>query len=172
MQRRPVEAREVLRNTYWGRALALTSLGSHAEALADWDRAIELADAATRRWLRLYRAATLARLGDHAKAVQEAAGLVSAKSKSRELVYRLAAVYALAAAAVRVDHSLPREDRQGQAAVYSKRAVELLQHALAMPPASHPLSLPKLEDDPDFKSLRSEKDFQDLLSHNVQGSAR
>jgi tetratricopeptide (TPR) repeat protein len=37
-------ARQALRDSHWGRAAILTKLARHAEALKDWDRAIELDD--------------------------------------------------------------------------------------------------------------------------------
>src|SRR5439155_1729278 len=43
-QRQPKHptARQFLRNAYWGRADVWTRLGRYAEALTDWDRALEL----------------------------------------------------------------------------------------------------------------------------------
>jgi serine/threonine-protein kinase len=38
------EARRPLRNSYWGRAEARMTLGQYAQAVADWDRALELDD--------------------------------------------------------------------------------------------------------------------------------
>src|SRR6202023_2489091 len=72
----PAGARDTLRKAYWGRADALTRLGRHKQALADWDRAIALTDPKSRGWFQLFRLATLARTGDHVKATEEAGTLV------------------------------------------------------------------------------------------------
>ena len=56
--RHPV-AQRLLRDAYEGRAEALGRLGRHAEAVADWDRAVDRGDEKTRDDLRLGRARAL-----------------------------------------------------------------------------------------------------------------
>src|SRR5262249_19870728 len=58
---RLADARRFLRNSHWGLALALGRLGRDAEALRDWDRALELDDGSDRDALRLNQALALAR---------------------------------------------------------------------------------------------------------------
>ncbi len=60
-------ARTFLRNSWWGRADTLGKLDRHRDALAAWDRVLELTPdtAGDRTSCRAARAVTLAHLGDH-----------------------------------------------------------------------------------------------------------
>jgi hypothetical protein len=115
-------------------------------------------------------------MGEHAKATQEAAALVPTGVESGELLYKLAAVYALAAAAARRDEKLAAADRGLLADRYAARALELLSRASASSSGKGRLS--KLEKDPDFDGLRSQTSFKKLLEsvkkhvteNRVQGS--
>ena len=60
-------AREFLRNSHLGRAGALDGLQRPAEAVRDWDRAMELDTGSQRNSLRLKRALSLVRAGEHAR---------------------------------------------------------------------------------------------------------
>ena len=157
----PAGARDALRNTYWGRADALTRLGRHKQALADWDRAIALADPKSRGWFQLFRLAALARTGDHAKATEEAGKLILPPPQTGEALYKLAAVYALATRAAQRDEELRPDQRNKLAEQYATRAVELLTRATA---SAEPWpGLSKLEKDPDFEGVRSNAGFKKVL---------
>src|SRR5262249_12837187 len=67
--------RQVLRNSHLGRAIALTKLDRFAEAIPDWERAIEFDEGPSRPSYRLERALCLARV-EPARAVAEAEELV------------------------------------------------------------------------------------------------
>jgi serine/threonine protein kinase/tetratricopeptide (TPR) repeat protein len=162
-ERRPMEAREALCNAYWGRAEALTRLGRHDEALRDWDHAIVLADTKSRSWFQLYRLATLARTGDYAKATDDAGKLVLPTTDSAEVLYKLAAVYALATTAARHDEKLPADERNKVAERYATRAVDLLTRANASNSPEARRALSKLEKDSDFEALHSNTTFKKLL---------
>jgi serine/threonine-protein kinase len=147
---RDVTARQYLRNSYWGRALALTQLGRYQEALADWDRALDLDEGPDRPTLCLGRAVTLAHHGDHATATAAAEELVKG-SPAADLLYDAACVFALSAA------------KAGDAALaerYAARAVALLREAVARGyrDAAH------IQKDNDLDALRGRPDFQKLLA--------
>jgi serine/threonine-protein kinase len=162
-QRRPTEAREALRNAYWGRAEALTRLGRYDDALKDWDQAISRANDQNRSWFQLYRLATLARMGAYAKAVDEAGNMLPQAGESVEVLYKLAAVYSLASAAASHDDKLVQDERDRLAGLYAMKAMKLLKRASTSPSAKDRSGFSKLEKDPDFGAVRPRRDFQQLL---------
>jgi tetratricopeptide (TPR) repeat protein len=145
-----VPARQVLRNSHWGRALALDRLGRPVEALADWERALELDDGSARTTLRLGRARTLTRAGDAAKALAAADELAAAADLTAAQLYDRACVYALAAGG-----KLPPADAARAAA----RAVALMRQAVAQGYRA----IPKLLADADLAALRCRADYAELL---------
>src|SRR5262249_53214413 len=149
---RPVTERLFLRNAHWARAQALDKLGRHADAVQDWDRALSLnAVPAGEPGIRSSRAVSLARAGDHARAVAEADALAAAKGATGSALYDLACACALAAAAVQDDAKL--QDR------YAARAVELLRQAVAkgFKDAAH------MNKDRDLHALRDRAGFKSLV---------
>jgi serine/threonine-protein kinase len=107
--RRLATARLFLQNAHWGRALALTQLNRHAEAVRDWDRTIELDEGPTRNDLRLQRAVCLAQAGEHVRAVAEANALTEGKGVTGPTLYDAACVCALAAASVKDNAKLTEQ---------------------------------------------------------------
>src|SRR5262249_27856673 len=71
-QSRHRTAQDFLRNVSTGRARAFSLLGRHADAVRDWDRAIELAAGPLRAQFGCVRAHALARTGDLARALTTA----------------------------------------------------------------------------------------------------
>src|SRR3712207_8990888 len=61
---RAVKVRETLCTACWARAMTLAGLGRFREALADWDRAIEVDDGRHHNTLRVKRASNLLNLKD------------------------------------------------------------------------------------------------------------
>jgi serine/threonine protein kinase/tetratricopeptide (TPR) repeat protein len=150
---RLVTERLYLRNSHWGRAIALDKLGRHADAVKDWDRALALnARPQSQSMFRWQRAYSLARAGEHARAVAEANALADAKEATGNTLYNLACVCALAAAAVGDDAKLQDQ--------YAARAVELLRQAVAKgyKDAAH------AKQDKDLDALHSRSDFEKLLA--------
>jgi tetratricopeptide (TPR) repeat protein len=148
---RDARVRLALKYFHSGRALILTRLGRHAEALKDWESAYESDDGRSRGWLRVQRALTLARLGDHATAAAEAAALARLQGKPAALVYDLARVYALAAAAARDEESLANQ--------YADRAMACLRQAQAAGFFTHPVRIEQLRKDADLGALRTREDY-------------
>jgi serine/threonine protein kinase len=136
----------VLGESHSGRAEALAHLGRAGEALADWDRALELRDNDV---VRLGRALALANAGRPAQALAAADQVAAVRNITAEQRYDVARVYALAAA------KLP----SAAAGAAAARAVAALRQAVA---AGY-RDLPHLLQDPDFNSLRGRADFAALL---------
>src|SRR5262249_35442352 len=142
-----------LPNAHGGRAEAMDKLGRHADAGKDWDRALALnAAPANELVFRRSRALSLARAGDHARAVAEANALAEAKGATGNTLYDLACVCALAAAAVQDDAKLQDQ--------YAARAVELLRQAVAR---GYKDAAP-LKKDTDLDALRGREGFKRLVA--------
>jgi tetratricopeptide (TPR) repeat protein len=149
----PAAALSFLSNTCFARASSRQAVGRYAEALADWDRAVELAPhVAPERLvsLKVQRLACVAALGQVEEAVREADALVGSTPTDSELAMYHAAVYARAAGAA----DPPR------AAEFARRAVEIL----GRPPANQNSYYQiNLKHNPDFAAVRNRPDFQALL---------
>jgi eukaryotic-like serine/threonine-protein kinase len=142
--------RQFLHNCHKNRALALDELRRHAEAIKDWDRAIELFDGKEPS-IRLQRAVSLARAGEHARATAEADALADSKDVTIATLYDAACIHALSSAAARQDAK--------QADRYAARAVALLLRAIqkGWNDAEH------IGKDSDLDPLRQRDDFQKLI---------
>ena len=155
----------LLFDVYSCRGKGLEQLGRLAEALSDYDRALELPrDADQGVQTRLYRAAVLARLRRHDQAIEVADALAGDRLDPGSTRYNCACVYSFAATAAQGDTGLPPPTRAARAEKYAAQAVVLLkrahavgffQDASAAPPAS--------KSDPDLNPLRARADFQALL---------
>jgi tetratricopeptide (TPR) repeat protein len=149
------EAREFLCEAYYSRATALTQLGRHAEALADWDCALKVPPAPDLlSWLRRQRACTLARLGKVAEARAVADELAATGAKDPKAWYEAACVHAVLAVAEGTD---PKHKEEG-----CVRALELLTRAEAAGYFRDPAHRDDLKKDADLNSLRARDDFQKL----------
>jgi serine/threonine-protein kinase len=152
---RHATARMFLRNVHWGRARALDELGRPAEATRDWDRALELDDGSDPIGFRMGKALSLARAGDHARAVAVAEALTAGKDVASRTLYDAACVCALSVAA-KADSKL--SDR------YAARAVALLRRAQAAGLFKDPAHLQNMRKDPDLKPLHRRADYQRFLA--------
>jgi serine/threonine protein kinase len=145
---RNVTARLVLRNSYEGRAWAYDVLEKHAEAVKDWNRAIELSLPREQPVLRARRANSRVRLGRIASAVAEVAELTKALAWPAGQWYDFACIYAVAAG-----------KDAGKKKEYADRAMELLQRAVkaGYKDAAH------MAKDKDLDVLRQREDFKKLM---------
>jgi serine/threonine-protein kinase len=157
-------ARECLRNSHWGRARSLTALGRYREALADWDRALELDDGPNRLAIRLGRALALAHAGQHDRAMAEVQDLAPGKALTPTDLYNLACAAALAADSARQDGRLSPPTREKLAEQNALRAVELLKQAHAAGFFKDPANAELLQTDKDLDPLRARADFQQLAT--------
>jgi tetratricopeptide (TPR) repeat protein len=106
-QPRDVTARLFLRNSHWARAGAHDRLEQFAEAVKEWDRAIQLSARSQQAGLRARRANSQVRAGQVAEAVAEVAALMTpgANANGRAMWnagqwYQFASIYAVASGKV------------------------------------------------------------------------
>jgi tetratricopeptide (TPR) repeat protein len=151
-----VHGRECLSKASFRRAWNLTKLGRHAEALKDWDRALDQDIGQLPDRIRLQRALTLARLKEHRRAVAEAKPIADKKDVPPYLLCDAAGVYAISSAAVANDPKLQE--------TYAARAVELLRTAIALGLTNADQSL----QNPDLDPLRARADFQKLARTPIE----
>jgi serine/threonine protein kinase/tetratricopeptide (TPR) repeat protein len=162
---RSTDTKNGLRNVYWGRAQTLDKLSRHAEALADWDRTLDLETGTYRAEVRLHRAVTVARLGDHAAALATLQELDKQPPKERSVDNVRARICAAAAIALRKDVKLAPAEREMQAAGLEARALEILLQAYAAHQfdSSPKYSLSELRIDAVFDPLRGQPRFKELI---------
>jgi tetratricopeptide (TPR) repeat protein len=144
------EVLELLRDVHRYRAEALERLQQYPEALAAWDRVIELSLAADKLHLQLRRALTMARSGKCAEAVQVAQGV------TEDALYEAACVYAVASAHV--------PDKTRFQEQYAKEAVALLRRAQVNGYFKNADAVNNLHHDDDLNALRTRDDFKKLLA--------
>jgi hypothetical protein len=161
-------ARGYLRNAVAPRARLLTDLNRPADALPDWDRALELAPESSRPRLRARRARTRAVLGDHGRATREAEE-VSAKPPDWTFGhYDLACVFSLSVRAAQKDGTLDQPSREKASSRYAARALELLTEARQAGDFRTAARLDKLKTDPDLAPVRAHAEFQRFLAEQEQ----
>jgi tetratricopeptide (TPR) repeat protein len=148
---RVTKVRESLCIASWTRAMTLAGLGRYSQALADWDRALEMDDGGYQGQLRLRRASNLLQLGDHVRAVADAAALAESPARTAEDLYNVACIYALASRLTSGEGS--------RSSTYAENAVESLRQAMARGYRD----LAHLQKDPDLEGLRSREDFQQFV---------
>jgi tetratricopeptide (TPR) repeat protein len=154
------DGRVFLSYDHWGRAQALTALERSAEALEDWDRALQLDNGRNRAERRVGRAGTLARIGSHARAVDEVEkGIEEGKPMGSKL-YDAACVYSRCSLAVRHDEELPSTEQGRLTEHYAVRALDLLTKARGAGYFTSPARIKQMESDPDLESVRSRADYQ------------
>jgi serine/threonine protein kinase/tetratricopeptide (TPR) repeat protein len=146
-----VETRQWLGNSHEGRAGALDRLGRHAEALLDWDRAIELDEGPGRNTVRMGRAASLVRSGQVIQGVTAAESMLQSPHLSEGAIYVGAAVFSLASAATR------RDAKKSDA--YASRAVLLLRQAFSRGYKD----VADVNRNTDLEPIRNREDFRQLL---------
>jgi hypothetical protein len=130
----------------------------HAEAVQDWERALELDDDTFRSVLQIGRAISQAHLrGDHGRALAEAAALAQDGDGPR--LEGLARLCSLASAAVAGD-KLQADETTKLQEQYACQAVQLLRQAAGK---GHRDRL-YLKEGTDLAPLRRRADFQQLLA--------
>ncbi|HEY3394666.1 MAG TPA: tetratricopeptide repeat protein, partial [Lacipirellulaceae bacterium] len=153
---RLAKVRESLLVARWTRAMTLAGLGRFPEALADWDRAIELDDGHYHNKLRLKRASNLLNMKDHVRAAADSQTVAEYPQATGEDLYTAACAYAVSAQLATDDPSLAES--------YAARAVTLLREALAKgyeTPA-------RMKTDQELHALRSREDFRKLMDEVVE----
>jgi tetratricopeptide (TPR) repeat protein len=150
-----VAVRSPLGWTYWDRALALEALQRWAEALPDWDRAVELLPPADRPRVRLERARAWVSAGKAAEAVAEAVALTAEAATPAARCCQAACVCSLASAAT------TDADRRE---AYAGQAVALLRRAQGAGFFKGRANVERLKQEADLKPLWSREDYQKFVA--------
>jgi tetratricopeptide (TPR) repeat protein len=177
---RQAKAREVLINVYGGRAVALATLGRHAEAEQELERATEVDQGQSRGPLRffggsdirLFRARVLALAGDHVRAAAEIDALAKEKTLPGVDLHFLAITYALALSAGQQDAKLTQAERVSLSERYAANAIELLRKAQATGYFRNAAAVNLLHSAKELAVLRSREDFQKLVKELEESSNR
>jgi tetratricopeptide (TPR) repeat protein len=155
-------ARNRLGETHHDRALALDDLKRFPDALADWDRALELAPPTVRLRVQLGRARTRAQAGEAAEAVADAVAQTRDAATPSARCCDAADVCALASAAA-------PEAEQREA--YAGQALALLRRAQAAGFFKDPAKVAHLKQDTDLAPLRPRDDFQKFVAE-IEAAAK
>jgi serine/threonine protein kinase len=155
-------ARFSLFSAVLGRGLALQDLRRHEDAAKDWRRVVELTEGQPDIRMRIYRPASLARLGEHAQATSEVETLLSQGHVQGSYLSIFAGVNSLSAGAAANDNRLAPHERARLADQYGGRAVELLRKAQAAGLFQDPGQLARLTK-PEFDSISSRPDFRGFV---------
>jgi tetratricopeptide (TPR) repeat protein len=149
-------AQRFLRNSHAGRATSYDRLHKYAEALEDWDKAVELSPPQEQPGVRASRATTRVNAGQVAEAVADVAELTKTATWDAGQWYDFACVYALA--------SGKSADKKKE---YADRAMDLLRQAVkaGWNDAAH------MQKDTDLDPLRGREDFRKLLAELEKKSA-
>lgn len=162
------DARDLLAKAHWGRAEALGKLQRHRDALSDWQKALELSRGDDRELIRQDRAFALAFAGDHDQAMAEVDDLLRGRVNGR-LLYNLACVTAVSAAALAKDEKQPEAARARAADEMAGRAVELLRRAWLARLFRDRERIDHLRKDPDLDFLRGRADYRALERELLAG---
>lgn len=135
-----------------------------AEALSDWDRALELDDGKLRGSLRARRAITLAHLGDCKQALAEVEELSTPGVLDGGGLYDLARACSVAASTTNGDSKLALIERNALVERYVARALEFLASAASAGYFTGALQVELMKKDADFGALRQRDDFKKLLT--------
>jgi serine/threonine protein kinase/tetratricopeptide (TPR) repeat protein len=152
---RPDDATGFLRNAHWDQANALDQLGKHAEAIPDWQQAIELeGNGPARDHLRLFLE------------IAETEKKLKAQAKPEgELLYKAAVLHAQATKAAADEEERLLSER------YAKRSLELLEQARSAGWFRDPLRIIQLKENKDFAPLPPEK-FRPFLQDLEAGTGK
>jgi serine/threonine protein kinase/tetratricopeptide (TPR) repeat protein len=142
-------ARLVKHHAHWGRAKVLDQLSRYAEAVADWDKTVELTDPNQRPLMQASRALARLRAGKVDDAMAEIAELTKLKGWTAVGWYTFARMYALASTK---DKAKEEE--------YAQRAVALLRQAVQ----AGFKDVAQMKKDSNLDPLRQRDDFRKLMA--------
>ena len=169
-QERPqdVDSREFVFRTACQRAELLGMLDRHADALADWQLAIEGATPEIRQAVQMVAmeaAVALAQSGDHATAAAKAEEILNAQGAGApsDLAVSAGRVLAQAARAAELDSDLDKPTAEQQRETYLSRAIDYLREAHRAGFFGEDQAREWLRSDPDLDPLRQHDEFRKLL---------
>jgi serine/threonine-protein kinase len=157
------DARSRVVGAHGQRAYVYQRLGRYAEEVRDWDRVIELIEAADRAERRMERVLALFRGGQDARAIAEATALEREPRVPDLVLYNLACVWTRAGVAARGDTRLESAQRSARGEEYAVRAVALLGRLHAAGCFKEPRLAELVRTDTDLDPLRGRADFRTLF---------
>jgi serine/threonine protein kinase/tetratricopeptide (TPR) repeat protein len=141
-----------LRNAHWDRANALGQLGRHTQAVADWQRALDLDGGSDQTLLQLFR--DTAREEEQLQANPPGAGDAAAGRRFYAAARRFGSAAEAAAA----------KGEENQSLSYARRAMEVLRQAQTAGFFRDAEGIEELKKDPYLKALRRRPDFQKFVA--------
>ena len=148
------------------RAMLSGKQGRHADALADWQLAIDRAPPGMRRSFEMEAALSLARSGDHAAAAARAEEILkvqAAEGQNGLLAYSAARVLAQASRAAMLDGDLDKPMAEQERETCLAKAIDYLQRAQRAGYFDEAEAREGLLSEPDLDPLRQHDDFRKLL---------
>ena len=163
-QPRRTDLKELLGFGYHARAQALTDQRRAREALADWDRAIELAreGSASIPGLLSTRALNFAYMGDVGRAMNEVSAIARTGPDAGVIYYNEACIFAMAAGAATTDVAHSQAERVALAEKYAELSIASLVDARRAGYFREPSKVTDMLSDRDLDPIRPRLDFQRL----------
>jgi tetratricopeptide (TPR) repeat protein len=157
------EAANRVKLAHGARAYVHQALNHWADAVADWDRVVELAPEPERTFRRGERAAALANAGQYVRAAAEAEALLEG-SPSDGVVFNLTATYTTCITAARADTHLSPTQKTALEDRYGAQVIALLRRLHARGFFKDPYHRKLLRiNDSDDNPLRSRADYRDVI---------
>ncbi len=156
-------------NLHGSRANLLMSLGRHAEAVADWDRILELNDEpADRVTYRLFRVLCLVRTAHYQRGVDELNTLAADLPRSNPPVaadlYNVACALAVASATAAKDERVEPAERLRRSTSFADAAMSCLNRTSGLGFFNDAKNREQARTDVDLAALRNRADFGKLLA--------
>ncbi len=156
------QAQKFVLSIRWGRARVLNRLGDYRGAASDWQQALKVAPRQHHRLIRMERAWSLNKAGDHETAVSVADTLVEAESEVGQACYIGARLMGQAIKAVAKDKTLDAEQKKRLQNDYQTKLIKWLQQAKTDNFFTNPQNLRAL-DNFDFSAIRKTEAFQSFV---------
>jgi serine/threonine protein kinase len=161
---RLVLVRDNLLNAHGARAVLHAELKHYKEAVADWERVIELcAEEAKRNTYRSLALVARVRAGHYQRAVTEAEELAKDPQAEPDALYALARAYACCVTAVREDAQQSGSEQARLAREYTARSLELLHRVAATGYFTILGHLHHLKTTEELEPVRGQLDYQRLF---------
>jgi tetratricopeptide (TPR) repeat protein len=155
--------RDARRDAHHGLAQLLDRLGRHDEAIPEWDAAIALyANTPMENNLKLARIGSLARAGDHETAQKQLSAFLVLRVLPPAVMYDVACVQALCAAAIAKDPQLTADLRAERSEALALQSVKSLCRASDLGFFQNAEQRAHFQIDSDLDFLRTRNDFQSL----------
>jgi serine/threonine-protein kinase len=159
-------ARYVLLNASGARSLLYNDRQQYAEALADYDRVVELSEGADKDYHEGMRTAFIVRAGDYLKATSMADALSQNPKADNDALYAMARAYSLAIEAAKKDTRRESSERNRLASQFTARSLALLARVKAKGYFNDPGRRAHLQNTADLASVRSSHEFRKLVEQD------